>query len=110
MYMKQPKSGESLREPMAKKSGKTWLIPSNVNLPADGRTKEAGEEKKANVNSNQTTVGFTSEGAESRVCDEFKKTYMRNPENVLFTPYRICPIGAHSDQPPLRPRHPAHPG
>ena len=71
---------------------------------------EAGEEKKANVNSNQTTVGFTSEGAESRVCDEFKKTYMRNPENVLFTPYRICPIGAHSDQPPLRPRHPAHPG
>ena len=85
------------RIPMAKKSGKTWLIPSNVNLPADGRTKEAGEEKKANVNSNQTTVGFTSEGAESRVCDEFKKTYMRNPENVLFTPYRICPIGAHSD-------------
>ena len=29
--------------------------------------------------------------------DRFKKTYGRDPEGVSFCPYRICPIGAHSD-------------
>ena len=31
-------------------------------------------------------------------CEEkFKKIYGRDPEEVSFCPYRICPIGAHSD-------------
>ncbi|MBQ7687694.1 MAG: GHMP kinase [Clostridia bacterium] len=31
-------------------------------------------------------------------CEEvFEKTYNRAPEAVSFCPYRICPIGAHSD-------------
>ncbi len=85
------------RIPMAKKSGKTWLIPSNAELPADGRTKEASIEVKKNVNSKNTTIEYTPEGADFRVREQFKLTYMREPENVIFTPYRICPIGAHSD-------------
>lgn len=27
----------------------------------------------------------------------FVKTYTREPEGIAFSPYRICPIGAHSD-------------
>ena len=85
------------RIPFAKKSGKTWIIPSNATLPCDGRTKEAGLEAERDIKSNQTTVEYTSEGADAKVRSQFKKTYMREPENVIFTPYRICPIGAHSD-------------
>jgi len=33
----------------------------------------------------------------SFTCEMFEKTYKRIPERVDFTPYRICPIGAHSD-------------
>ena len=32
------------------------------------------------------------------LCEEqFHKTYHRDPEGMAFCPYRICPIGAHSD-------------
>ncbi len=31
-------------------------------------------------------------------CEQkFTDTYRRNPEGVLFCPYRVCPIGAHVD-------------
>ncbi|MBQ6173521.1 MAG: GHMP kinase [Clostridia bacterium] len=31
-------------------------------------------------------------------CEEvFARTYQRDPDAVAFSPYRICPIGAHSD-------------
>ena len=29
--------------------------------------------------------------------ERFRETYGRDPEGVAFCPYRICPIGAHSD-------------
>ena len=29
--------------------------------------------------------------------DRFKEIYGRDPEGLSFCPYRICPIGAHSD-------------
>ena len=29
--------------------------------------------------------------------ERFTQTYNRDPEGVSFSPYRICPIGAHSD-------------
>lgn len=32
-----------------------------------------------------------------RVFDIFVKQYNREPVDVAFTPYRVCPIGAHSD-------------
>ena len=32
------------------------------------------------------------------LCEErFLKIYGRDPEDISFSPYRICPIGAHSD-------------
>ena len=32
------------------------------------------------------------------LCEErFRQTYGRDPEGMAFCPYRICPIGAHSD-------------
>ena len=33
----------------------------------------------------------------NRVQQEFERIYGRAPQNVAFTPYRICPLGAHSD-------------
>ena len=31
-------------------------------------------------------------------CEEkFFEIYRRDPEGLTFSPYRICPIGAHSD-------------
>ena len=30
-------------------------------------------------------------------CEVFEKTYKKPPLHTSFTPYRICPIGAHSD-------------
>ena len=29
--------------------------------------------------------------------DKFRETYKREPERISFCPYRVCPIGAHSD-------------
>ena len=29
--------------------------------------------------------------------DKFRETYKREPERITFCPYRVCPIGAHSD-------------
>ena len=79
-----------------KKDGRTWLIPDDAQLPLDGRTRAAITEKADSI-SNQTTVGYTEVGAKNRVYEAFRKTYGKDPQNVVFTPYRICPIGAHSD-------------
>jgi len=32
-----------------------------------------------------------------KCLEVFELTYKRTPENVAFCPYRVCPIGAHSD-------------
>lgn len=32
-----------------------------------------------------------------RVVKAFEEKYLKSPESVAFTPYRVCPIGAHSD-------------
>ena len=81
----------------AKKSGKCWLIPENAEMPFDGRTKEAAQQSKASSSSSATTVNYTEIGAGVRAEREFEKTYMKKPKSVAFTPYRICPLGAHVD-------------
>ncbi len=35
--------------------------------------------------------------ANSRATYYFEFTYRKSPEHTAFTPYRICPLGAHSD-------------
>ena len=32
-----------------------------------------------------------------RAAEKFEQTYKKAPEYTAFTPYRICPLGAHSD-------------
>ena len=32
-----------------------------------------------------------------RCQDKFYEIYKREPEGLSFCPYRVCPIGAHSD-------------
>ena len=45
-----------------------------------------------------TTITKYSEfGVEKNVVENFEKTYQKSPEYTAFTPYRICPLGAHSD-------------
>ena len=37
-------------------------------------------------------------GKKDVLCEErFHEIYMRDPDGIAFAPYRICPIGAHSD-------------
>ena len=80
----------------AKKEGKNWIIPDDVELPPDGRTKEATENKTEKI-ANRTTVGYTALGAREHAYEEYVNTYGKEPQDVAFTPYRICPIGAHVD-------------
>lgn len=81
----------------AKKEGKYWLIPANAEKPVDGRTKEVELQRIGMSESSQTSVGYTSFGANFNVFNKFMQTYGKDPKSVAFTPYRICPIGAHSD-------------
>ena len=30
-------------------------------------------------------------------CEKFEQIYKKAPDNIAFCPYRICPVGAHSD-------------
>lgn len=60
----------------AKKVGRIWLIPGNTQKPPD--------------NENSTQTG-------TKVIRAFEEIYRHEPVDVAFTPYRICPLGAHSD-------------
>lgn len=88
------------RIPGAKKEGKCWVIPSDSKMPVDGRTKEGRvrivtvEERTAPKDG---MIGYTPVGASESVVNAFRAKYRQNPAYVAFTPYRICPIGAHSD-------------
>ena len=81
----------------AKKVGGGWWIPSDAALPPDGRTRAAAAAAQSAAAGAVTTVGFTTVGASERVREGFFETYGKQPQSVAFTPYRICPIGAHSD-------------
>lgn len=83
------------RIPGAEKQGKLWLIPDNAFMPADGRTKEAARQRALSMKTAQ--VGYTSAGAGENAQKEFIRIYGKAPQNVAFTPYRVCPIGAHVD-------------
>ena len=84
------------RIPGAQKSGREWLIPENSSIPLDGRTKESRYVKEG-IDTETTTVSYTEVGGSQRVMEEFEKKYKKKPDASAFTPYRICPIGAHSD-------------
>ena len=43
------------------------------------------------------TTRYTAVGANENCIRQFEATYRKSPEHTAFTPYRICPLGAHSD-------------
>ena len=49
------------------------------------------------IDSNALPVGYDENGAGKRANEYFFETYLREPMYNAFTPYRICPLGAHSD-------------
>ena len=73
----------------AKKIGKNWLIPSDAIKPLDKRTKEY----------ENRDVDITKAEVESakKVIIAFKEKHNKEPMYTSFTPYRICPLGAHVD-------------
>lgn len=81
----------------AHKIGKCWYVPDDAPKPLDKRTKEFELMEKKKSESKTTTISYTKEGAAARVVGVFEATYQKAPESTAFTPYRICPLGAHSD-------------
>lgn len=88
------------RIPGAYKSGKIWYIPDDAERPMDGRTKEyaaALEQTHKEEHVLMSTIQYTETGANRNVIEKFEEKYHKLPENTVFTPYRVCPLGAHSD-------------
>ena len=81
----------------AKKEGKLWLIPMGTERPLDARTKEFTEHEEVASSVGTVALNYTEFGAQELVVKAFEKTYLRQPSYTAFTPYRVCPIGAHSD-------------
>lgn len=44
-----------------------------------------------------STVKYSKSNSYENVISHFEQTYKKSPEYTAFTPYRICPLGAHSD-------------
>ena len=80
----------------AKKIGKEWMIPSDSIKPLDKRTKEF-ENYKFEYNKSITTIPFSEANSEIKLFNTFEEKYNIKPNYSSFTPYRICPLGAHVD-------------
>ncbi len=85
------------RIPGARKVGKLWQIPDDAEMPLDGRTREYAEALTREAESEQTSVRYTESGASRNAVRKFEQIYRKPPEHTAFTPYRVCPLGAHSD-------------
>lgn len=44
-----------------------------------------------------TVTQYTNIGARCHAAKHFEEVYRKSPEHTAFTPYRVCPLGAHSD-------------
>ncbi len=81
----------------AKKVGKLWLIPNDAEKPVDKRTKGYRQSEETPVESRETVTRYTEVGAGKNAVRNFERIYRKAPEQVAFTPYRVCPLGAHVD-------------
>ncbi len=73
----------------ARKINGEWMIPSDANAPLDMRTKEYDDITSGKVE--------YSSNSSNRVVDAFREKYKKDPSYTTFTPYRVCPLGAHVD-------------
>lgn len=87
----------------ARKEGKCWLIPSDAETPLDARTRaHAYAQQHATaaqqpIPTQRAGVQYTETGASFHAVRAFEETYKKAPPHTAFTPYRVCPLGAHSD-------------
>lgn len=81
----------------AKKSGKLWLIPNDTEKPLDARTRAFFDAISAETDEKISFTRYTEFGAGRSCMKKFEEIYKKEPMDIAFTPYRICPIGAHSD-------------
>lgn len=77
----------------AKKENGKWMIPENASKPIDARTKEYN----SNLDKSNNFIPYQKAIESIDVLKAFEKIYLRSPDATEFTPYRVCPIGAHSD-------------
>ena len=80
----------------AKKIGKEWAIPSDAIKPLDKRTKEF-ENYNMEYRESITTIPYSESNSENKLYKSFFEKYGNNPSYSAFTPYKICPLGAHVD-------------
>lgn len=81
----------------ARKSGKVWLLPDDAVKPLDGRTKAYAAAAGQPAAGAGEATQYTASGANRHAIHQFEKIYKKQPPHTAFTPYRICPLGAHSD-------------
>ncbi len=55
------------------------------------------DNKNAIQKSETATTHLSPNGANENHIRRFEMVYRKSPDHVAFTPYRICPLGAHSD-------------
>lgn len=80
----------------ARKLGKEWMIPSDAIKPLDKRTKEF-EKYKIETEELNTTIPYSISNIDEKITNYFIDKYNEKPMYTSFTPYKICPIGAHVD-------------
>ncbi len=80
----------------ARKIGKEWMIPSDAIKPIDMRTREF-ENYKLEIEDSKSTIPFSEKNSEEKVIKYYFDKYKVKPMYTAFTPYRICPLGAHVD-------------
>lgn len=80
-----------------KKEGKLWWIPDNAPKPLDGRSAAYAQQQKREALQAASAPRYSENSAYTHAVHAFESTYKKLPEHTEFTPYRVCPIGAHSD-------------
>ena len=92
------------RIPGSVKDGKSWKIPGDASAPRDGRSErssmnaaQSAPAGSSGIVSKTTVTAYTESGAGAHAAERFREVYRKAPEHMAFTPYRICPVGAHSD-------------
>ena len=73
------------------------MVPEDSLMPVNRRSRKAENSREDGAVRVYEDLSYTVHGAHRRVVTAFGQKYGKVPQDVAFTPYRICPIGAHSD-------------
>lgn len=82
---------------VTKKVGNLWMIPDCAPKPCGNKIEEYSAQHQTQ-NLIIPSTPLCSEGSnDMKAVRAFEQIYTHSPKSIAFTPYRICPIGAHSD-------------